>query len=84
MNKHHYLLIYFIFHQLQMEMAFPKELFRFAWNIAEFIINGNRRERDEQMTVEQYRLIQYCWCHNPKERLKIDDVVSLLETMLIN
>ena len=50
-NKQYSFLIYFIFHQLQMEMAFPKELFRFAWNIAEFIISGNRRERDEQYKI---------------------------------
>ena len=62
-------------------MSSPKELFKYPWKIVEFIISGNRRERDEQMTVEQYRLIQYCWCQNPRDRLKIEDIVAMLETM---
>ena len=64
--------------------AFPKNKFSFAWNIADFVASGKRPDTINQVTnPELNNLIQMCWLQNPKERLTIDFVVSLLETFLM-
>ena len=57
-------------------MSSPQELFKYPWKIAEFIISGNRRERDEQ-----YKIINISLYQHPRDRLKIEDIVAMLETM---
>ena len=63
--------------------AYPKTEFRFPWKIAEFITKGKRRPRIDEIDNDEYRLIQQCWCPNPKDRFTIDDVVSMLETIIM-
>ena len=64
--------------------AFPKDDFRFAWNIADSISAGKRPQTIEIVKNKNIRkLIEQCWCQKPKERLTINDVVPLLETELI-
>ena len=57
--------------------------FKFPWKIAEFIVKGKRLSKTEEMTDEEYKLIEYCWSQEPKYRLKIEDVVSILETQMM-
>ena len=63
--------------------AYPKQNFRFAWDIAEFVGNGKRLQKSKLMTDFHYNLINQSWCQNPKERLRIEDIVSLLETQFL-
>ena len=60
--------------------AYPKSQFKFPWKIAEFIIDGCRLKQLDDIIDEEYQLICKCWCHDPKERIKVDEVVSLLES----
>ena len=64
--------------------AFPKEMFRFAWDIANCIADGKRPTTIENVkNNEMKRLIKSCWNQHPKDRLMINDVVALLETLLL-
>ena len=59
--------------------AYPKTKFRFPWHIAEFVMEGNRLEKTEDMPDWYFSIVSNCWLHNPKERFKIDKVIKLLE-----
>ena len=37
----------------------------------------------ENITNEHYQLIEKCWCQQPNERLKIEDIISILETEIV-
>ena len=63
--------------------AFSKSEFRFPWQIAEFISFGKRPKQTSEISQSQYKLIQQCWCHNPHDRLEIDDVISCVETEIL-
>ena len=64
--------------------AFPLSQFRFTWDIADYISDGKRPSLINTIqSQELQQLIQLSWCQNPKERLTIDYIVSLLETQLI-
>ena len=64
--------------------AFPKEMFRFAWDIADFITVGKRPKTIELVeNNDMKRVIESSWNQHPKDRLTINDVVSMLETILI-
>ena len=66
------------------ENAFPKSIFKYTWNIADFVSSGNRPPTIENVKNKDMRkVIEQCWCQNPKDRLSIEDVVALLETQLL-
>ena len=61
--------------------VFPKSIFQFAWDIAEFISQGKRPELINNVTnIGMKNLIESFWQQNPDERLQINDVVTTLET----
>ena len=61
--------------------AFPKEVFRFAWDIADSISDGKRPETITEIESPSIRrLIESSWSQHPSDRLTIDDIVALLET----
>ncbi|ELP83881.1 protein serine/threonine kinase, putative [Entamoeba invadens IP1] len=62
--------------------AYPKEMFKFPWNIAEMVTSGKRLEKKENMSDDQYNLIQQCWKHNSSQRMNIENVVEQLQEML--
>ena len=63
---------------------FPKDVFRFAWNIADCVSSGNRPDTiNEVRNKEMRRLIENTWNQNPKERLLINDIVAMLDTYLL-
>ena len=64
--------------------AYPKSEFRFPWNIAEFVVSEQRLLQPDVISDNHFKIIERCWCHNPKERIAIEDVISLLETELMN
>ena len=55
----------------------------YAWSIAEFITNGNRRPKTNAISSKQYEIIKQSWCQHPRDRLTMNDIVALLETELI-
>ena len=61
--------------------AYPKEIFKFAWKIAEFVISGKRLEKKENMSYQQYNLICSCWCQQPNGRKSIDQIIGELENI---
>ena len=64
--------------------AFPKNEFKFPWDIADCVMSGNRPNTIEYVEIPDLKsLIEMCWFQQPKERLTIDYVVSMLETQLI-
>ena len=63
--------------------AFPKTLFRFPWQIADFVMNGYRPYHCDAITPNLYNIIERSWCQKQNERLTIEDIVSCLETELM-
>ena len=60
--------------------AFPRELFRFPWKIAEFISEGKRPNTIDNIQHQSIKhLISQMWNQNPKDRLSISSVVKELE-----
>ncbi|EDR25918.1 protein serine/threonine kinase, putative [Entamoeba dispar SAW760] len=62
---------------------FPKQSFKFAWDVAEFIESGNHLPQ-YNIKDEEYALIMRCWENNPKSREIIQNVVKDLESLVIN
>ncbi|ELP89518.1 serine/threonine protein kinase HT1, putative [Entamoeba invadens IP1] len=62
--------------------AYPKEMFKFPWNIAEMVTSGKRLEKKENMSDDQYNLIQQCWKQDSLQRANIENVVEQLQEML--
>ncbi|GAB1220071.1 hypothetical protein ENUP19_0047G0130 [Entamoeba nuttalli] len=58
---------------------YPNDKFKYPWNIASFIMNGNRLPKVSSITDEQFSLIENCWKQNPKDRYTINVVVETLE-----
>ena len=62
------------------EDAFPKEDFKFAWDIADCISNGNRPSSINKVSNENIQnLIENSWCHDQTNRLVIDQIVKQLD-----
>ncbi|ELP90080.1 tyrosine protein kinase, putative [Entamoeba invadens IP1] len=60
---------------------YPKENFKFAWCIAEYVDKGGRPERVECLTNEMYGIINETWDQDKQKRIKIDVLVEKLETL---
>ena len=61
--------------------AYPKGKFDFAWDIMDFVAAGKRVPKTENMTDDEFDLIEKCWVNEPSERLKIDEIISSLNTL---
>ena len=59
--------------------AYPKSEFRFPWQIADYVSNGNR-PKPISISRQLMRIIEGSWKHQILERLTINDIVALLET----
>ncbi|ELP93769.1 protein serine/threonine kinase, putative [Entamoeba invadens IP1] len=62
------------------DKAYPTSQFKFPWNIAEFIIQGNRLTQPDKMPDWYYVVIQGCWKQAAAERYDIKQVVDLVST----
>ena len=63
--------------------AFPREEYRWAWDIADYVAKGKRPKGIEKISNSGMKqLIQLCWQQEAKDRLTINEVVGLLETEL--
>ena len=64
--------------------VFPKIMFRYPWNIANFITEGNRPETIEEVTNEGMKeIIENSWKQKPEERIEIKEIVQLLENEMM-
>ena len=64
--------------------AYPRDLFKFPWDIANLVSSGKRTPIVENVkNGEMKRLITSCWNQLPQNRFSINDIVPLLETMLM-
>ena len=66
--------------------AYPKSnpLFKFEWKVADFVMNGKRLEKPNNMRKDVYELINESWCPDPKDRLTIEEVMFRLQEILKN
>ena len=64
------------------DQPYPKTIFKFPWSIADFISSGQRKAKTPEISDDQYDLVQKCWPQDPKERLKIDEIMVELKNML--
>ena len=62
--------------------VYPKDKFKYEWNIAEFVMSGKRLEQPKGMNDDIYSLISECWKQEPKERLEITQIISKLQEIL--
>ncbi|EDR26922.1 proto-oncogene tyrosine protein kinase FER, putative [Entamoeba dispar SAW760] len=58
---------------------YPKDIFPFPWNIAEFISQGNRRSQTKDMPDWYFKIVSMGWDQQPLNRPKIDKVVEMIE-----
>ncbi|ELP92440.1 protein serine/threonine kinase, putative [Entamoeba invadens IP1] len=63
------------------ENAYPNDLFKFAWSIADYITGGQRRPKPANLSDNIYAVISDAWTQDQKTRLKIKVVVEKLESI---
>ncbi|ELP90937.1 serine/threonine protein kinase HT1, putative [Entamoeba invadens IP1] len=62
--------------------AYQHTKFKFPWKIAEFVIKGNHLKIIEQITEEQYTLIEMCWRYDENNRISSFQIEDCLEKMM--
>ncbi|EAL50878.2 tyrosine kinase, putative [Entamoeba histolytica HM-1:IMSS] len=60
------------------DRPYPENVFKYPWNIAEYVMQGNRLEIASGMPEWYFLIIQNCWKQNPSERYNIEQVIDLL------
>ncbi|ELP91872.1 protein serine/threonine kinase, putative, partial [Entamoeba invadens IP1] len=63
------------------EEPYPKQKFKFAWSVADFVTAGKHLEQLKQITTTEYTLLNEMWRFDAQSRIKIDDVVEKLKTI---
>ena len=61
--------------------CYPKTLFPKPWDIANFVSKGKRVEKSENMTEEEYLIINNSWKQEAKERINIENIIKELEKL---
>ena len=59
--------------------VYPKASFQFAWDIADFVCAGNRIAQPQEVPDSLFAVVQECWNHEPRERLKMSEVDKRLK-----
>ncbi|ELP85511.1 proto-oncogene serine/threonine protein kinase mos, putative [Entamoeba invadens IP1] len=62
--------------------AYSKEKFKFEWSIADFVSHGNRLEKDDNISTEEFDIIQKAWCAEPDKRTKINEIINALKSLV--
>ncbi|EDS89091.1 tyrosine kinase putative [Entamoeba histolytica] len=57
---------------------FPKSEFKFPWKLAEFISTGNRPVIIQEVEEDIKDVIEKSWQQEPKERIRIDEIVRII------
>ena len=58
--------------------AHLKETYKHEWDIANFICQGKRLDKPDDMRNDMYQLITKCWKQDPHEKLSIVSIVEKL------
>ncbi|ELP85989.1 protein serine/threonine kinase, putative [Entamoeba invadens IP1] len=58
---------------------YPKNEFKFAWSIANFVTNGNHLLKKGNITDDEFNIIEKCWYSQPEKRLTINEIVPKIE-----
>ena len=61
------------------KQAFPKVIFQYPWSIADFISCGKRPDLEDIDCENIKTIIKRSWNQNPKDRAKINEIVSFLD-----
>ncbi|ELP91623.1 protein serine/threonine kinase, putative [Entamoeba invadens IP1] len=61
--------------------AYPKQKFKFAWSIADFVTSGKRLECLDNMNQDAYNIISMMWEDEADKRIKIEKVAEQLQTL---
>ncbi|ELP83590.1 protein serine/threonine kinase, putative [Entamoeba invadens IP1] len=72
-----------MFEVFQWDFVFKKddERFQHVWNIADFISNGKRFARPNNISMNEFDIIQNAWAQDPKDRIPIGKVIEKLEEL---
>ena len=57
--------------------------FKFAWSIANFVSEGKRLSKPEDMNYKYYEIIENSWKQNPKERITVQQIENELTELYI-
>jgi serine/threonine protein kinase len=60
----------------------PYQHIEHSWEIARFIIEGNREKVPKDCPAEYAHLIEECWAQDPDQRPDFQHIVERLEKML--
>ena len=64
--------------------AYQKSLFKFEWEIANFIQNGKRLDLEFIENERIKETISKSWKQDPSEKLTIDEITNKFESILYN
>ena len=59
--------------------AYPKSKFKYAWDISDFISDGKRLPKPDDINDDLFELIELSWKQKPEERIEIDEIINLLK-----
>ena len=63
---------------------FPVKQFKFPWQIAQFITIGERPSQHPAIRNGQFKIIEQCWCQDPRERLSSEYIIPMIECEIMN
>ncbi|ELP86826.1 protein serine/threonine kinase, putative [Entamoeba invadens IP1] len=64
--------------------VYPKEIFKYPWKIADFVVIGKRVDKKESIPDNMFEIIRNCWKQNKNERIQIKEITNILERSFSN
>ncbi|ELP84347.1 protein serine/threonine kinase, putative, partial [Entamoeba invadens IP1] len=61
------------------EEMYPKDVFKYPWDIAAFVTNGKRKEIKKDVPIEIGEVIEKTWNQNSSERISLEEVGTKLD-----
>ncbi|ELP91650.1 tyrosine protein kinase, putative [Entamoeba invadens IP1] len=58
--------------------AYADHKFVYPWQVADFVVGGQRLQKPNNVSDEMYSAIENCWAQSPKERITSQQLVSQL------
>ncbi|ELP90249.1 protein serine/threonine kinase, putative [Entamoeba invadens IP1] len=71
-----------MYETLEWTDPYPKEYFKFAWSIADFVASGKNLDKNANLTKEEFEIITQMWWIDPGKRLQIDNFVIFIQTFI--
>ena len=59
---------------------YPKNKFKYPWQIADFVVTGKRLPIVSEMADDEYSIIEKSWKDGIRERLSMNEITAFLET----